>query len=122
MHCQHHLFVSIVAVLTTYALVPLIRLPILLRGAGFAPVCRTQHFVAAAGNLMHPHNVHDVQADAGADPGDTATPGHQVKSVSAIDRVHTTVVDWHDSDADHEKNECHGNAICHVGPGGLRIT
>lgn len=71
---------------------------------------------------MHPHDVHDVQADTGADPGYTATPGHQVEGFSAIDRVHTTVVDWHDSDADHEKNDCHGNAICHVGPGGLGVT
>lgn len=107
---------------TTDTLVPLIRLSILLRCAGFAPVCRTQHLVAAAGNLMHPHNVHDVQADTGADPSHAASPGHKVEGLSAIDCIHTTVVDWHDGDADHEKDYCHSNAICHVGPGGLGIT
>lgn len=55
---------------------PLIRLSILLRCAGFFLACRMQHFVAATGNFMHPHYVHDVQADTGADPGYTATPGH----------------------------------------------
>lgn len=100
----------------------LIRLPILLRWASFTLACRAQHFVAAAGNLMHPHNVHDVQADTGADPGYTATPGHQVEGLSAVDCIHATVVDWHDSDADHEKDYCHGNPVCHVGPGGLGIT
>lgn len=71
---------------------------------------------------MHPHYVHNVQADAGADPGYTTTPWHQVEGLSAIDRIHATVVDWHDTDADEEKHHCHGNAICHVGPGGLGIT
>ncbi len=71
---------------------------------------------------MHPHNVHDVQADTGADPGYTATPGHQVEGFSAVDRVHTTVVNWHDGNADHEKDYCHGNAIRHVWLGGLGIT
>lgn len=71
---------------------------------------------------MHPHDVHDVQADTGADPGYTATPGHLVEGLSAIDCVHADVVDWHDGDADHEKDYCHGNAIRHVGPGGLGIT
>lgn len=71
---------------------------------------------------MHPHNVHDVQADTGADPGYTATPGHKVEGLGAVDRIHTTVVDWHDGDSDHEKDYCHGNAICHVGPRGLGIT
>lgn len=113
-------FVCIVAFLTTDASVPLIRLPILVRCPGIA--CRAQHLVAATSNLMHPHNVHDVQADTGADPGYTPTPGHQIEGLSAIDCIHTTVVDWHDSDADHEKDYCHGNTICYVGPGGLWIT
>ena len=70
---------------------------------------------------MHPHNVHNVQADAGADPGYSATPGHQVKGLRAVDSAHAAVVDWHDSDADHEKHRCHGDAVCHVGPGGLGV-
>lgn len=108
--------------LPTDTLVPLIRFPVLLRCAGFAPACWAQHLVAAAGNLMHPHNVHDVQADTGADPGYTATPGHQVEGLSAVDCTHTTVVDGHDGDADHEKDYCHCNAIRHVWPRGLGIT
>lgn len=108
--------------LTTDTLVPLIRLSILLRCAGFALACRAQHPVAAAGDLMHPHNVHDVQADTGADPGYTTTPGHQVVGLGAVDHIHTTVVDRHDGDADHEKDYCHGDAIRHVGPRGLGIT
>lgn len=70
---------------------------------------------------MHPHNVHDVQADAGADPGYSAAPGHQVKGFRAVDRVHATVVDRHDSDADHEKHRCHGDAVRHIGPRGLGV-
>lgn len=53
---------------------------------------------------MHPHNVHDVQADAGADPSYAAAPRHEVKGLRAIDCAHATVVDRHDSDADHEKD------------------
>lgn len=100
----------------------LIRLAILLRLSGVALACWTQNFVAAARDLVHPHNVHDVQADAGADPGYTATPRHQVEGFRAIDGIHASVVDWHDSDADHEKHCCHGDAICHIGPRGLGIT
>lgn len=109
--------------LATDTLVALICLPILLRWcAAFAPVSRAQHLVAAAADLMHPHDVHDVQADTGADPSHAATPGHKVEGLSAIDCIHTTVIDWHDGDADHEKDYCHGNAICHVGPRRLGIT
>lgn len=103
-------------------LIPLIRFPILLRCAGFAPVSRAQHLVAAAGDLMHPHNVHDVQTDTGADPSYAAAPRHEVEGLSAIDCIHTTIVERHDGNADHEKDYCHGNAICHVGPRGLGIT
>lgn len=70
---------------------------------------------------MHPHNVHDVQADAGADPGYSAAPGHQVKGFRAVDSVHATVVDWHDGDADHKKDRRHGDAIGHIGPRGLGV-
>lgn len=71
---------------------------------------------------MHPHNVHDVQADAGADPGHAAPPGHKVEGLGAIHHVHTDVVDRHDGDADKEKDCCHDNTVRHVGPGGFRIT
>lgn len=108
--------------LTTNTPVPLIHLAVLLWRASFAAARRTQHFVAATSDLMHPHDVHDVQADTGADPGYTATPGHQVEGFGAIDRIHTAVVDRHDSDANHEKDHCHGNAVRHVGSRGLRIT
>lgn len=100
----------------------LIHLPVLLRSAGFPPPCRAQHLVAASGDLVHPHDVHDVQADAGADPGDAASPGHQVEGVGAVDWVHTTVVHWHDGDADKEKDHCHGDTIHHVGPGRFGVT
>lgn len=71
---------------------------------------------------MHPHNVHDVQADTGADPGYTASPGYQVEGLGPVDGVHATIVDGHDRDTDHEKNHCHGDPIHHVGSGGLGIT
>lgn len=108
--------------LATVTLSPLIRLPVLLRCASFAPACWAQHLVATAGNLVHPHDVHYVQAYTGADPGYTASPGHQVVGLGAVNRVHAAVVDWHDGDADHEKDYCHGDAVCHVGPRGLGIT
>ena len=113
------IFVHIVA---TDFLVPLICLPILLRRAGFPPVSRAQHPVAATGDLLHPHDVHDIQADAGADPSYAAPPRHKVEGLRAIDCVHATVVDGHDGDAYHEKHDCHDNAICHVGPRGLGVT
>lgn len=99
----------------------LIRFAVLLRLPGFALARRTQHFVAAARDLVHPHHVHDVQADAGADPGDSATPGHQVKGFRAVDGVHAAVVDRHDSDADHEKHRRHGDAVRHIWPRGLGV-
>lgn len=71
---------------------------------------------------MHPHDVHDVQTDTGADPGHAAPPGHQVEGLGAIHRVHAAVVDRHDGDADHEKDNCHGDAVCHIGPGRLGIS
>lgn len=81
-----------------------------------------QHFVAAAGNLVHPHDVHDVQADTGADPGYAAAPGHQVEGLGAIDCIHAAVVDRHDGDADQEKDYGHGDAVRHVGPRGLGVS
>lgn len=100
----------------------LIRFAVLLRLPGVALPRRTQNSVAAARDLVHPHNVHDVQADAGADPGYPATPRHQVEGFRAVDRIHATVVDRHDSDADHEKHHRHGDAVRHVGPRGLGVT
>lgn len=99
----------------------LIRFAVLLRLRCFAAAGGTQNFVAAARDLVHPHHVHDVQADAGADPGDAAPPGHQVKGFRAVDGEHATVVDRHDSDADQEKHRCHGDAVRHIGPRGLGV-
>lgn len=71
---------------------------------------------------MHPHDVHDVQADAGADPGHAAAPGHQVVGLGAVDRVHAAVVNWHDGDTDQEEDHRHGDAVGHVGPRGLWVA
>lgn len=101
---------------------PSICFPILLRCCSFAPACRSQHSVATPCNLMHPHDVHDVQTDTGADPGHAASPGYQVEGLGAVDCIHTTVVHWHDSDADHKKDCCHGDAVCHIGPGWLGVS
>lgn len=85
-------------------LVPLIHLPILVRRSNFALACCSQHLVAATCYFMHPHNVHDVQADTGADPGYPASPGQQVKGLGAIDSIHATVVDWHYGNTDHKED------------------
>lgn len=101
---------------------PLLRLAVFLRCDGLGVARRVQHSVAAAGDLVHPHDVHDVQADAGADPSHAATPGHQVVGLGAVDRVHAAVVDRHDGDADQEEDHRHGDAVGHVGPRGLWVA
>lgn len=100
----------------------LLRLAVFLRCHGLGAARRVQHSVAAAGDLVHPHDVHDVQADAGADPGHAAAPGHQVVGLGAVDSVHAAVVDRHDGDADQEEDHRHGDTVGHVGPRGLWVA
>lgn len=75
-----------------------------------------QHPVAPAGDLVHPHDVHEVQADAGADPGGAAAPGNPVESLRAVDGAHAAVVHGHDGNAHQEEDPRHGHAVDHVGP------
>lgn len=81
-----------------------------------------QNLIAAAGNLMHPHDVHDVQTDAGKDPSAAATERHPIEGLRAVDGVHTAVVNRHDCDAHHEKHSRHEHAVGNVESGGFRVT
>lgn len=81
-----------------------------------------QNLIAAARDLMHPHDVHDVQTDAGKDPGTAATERHAIECLCAIYRVHTAVVNRHDCDAHHEKHSRHQHTVGNVEPGGFRVT
>lgn len=100
----------------------LIRFPIFLQGLHFAFLCWAEHLVAAPRYFVHPHDVHNVQADTGADPGHTPAPRHQVEGRSAVHGVHPAVVHRDDSNADHEKHHSHSNTIRHVGSRGLGIS
>lgn len=81
-----------------------------------------QDFEAAASNFMHPHDVHDVQTDAGEDPSAAATEGDVVEGIGAVHGAHPAVVYWHNGDPDHEKHECHQYPISHVGLGDFGVT
>lgn len=71
---------------------------------------------------MHPHDIHDVQTDAGKDPGTAATEWHPIEGLRAVYRVHTAIVNRHDCDAHHEKHKCHEHAVGDVESGGFRVT
>lgn len=81
-----------------------------------------QHFITSPGDLVHPHEVHDIQAYAGADPGTAATQGDPVEGVGAIDRVHAAVVERHDADPHQEEHHRHHHPVRHVGLGGFGVT
>lgn len=85
-------------------------------------MARAQHLVTATRNLVHPHDVHDVQTEAGEDPGPTATKWDAVEGLGAVDGIHAAVVEWHDGDPHQEEDGCHQHPIGDVGPGGFRVT
>lgn len=71
---------------------------------------------------MHPHDVHDVQADAGEDPSASAAEGDLVEGLRAVHRAHSAVVYRHDGDPHQEKYDCHQYPVSHVGLGGFGVT
>lgn len=86
------------------------------------PSGRAHDLVAAAGDLMHPHDVHDIQRDAGDDPGSAAFRRDAVKGFGAVHRPHAAVVEGHDGDANQEEDQGHCHPVSDVGLGGLGVT
>lgn len=81
-----------------------------------------QDLIATASNLMHPHDVHDVQTDAGKDPCAAAAERHPIEGLRAVYSVHTAVVNRHDRDSHHEEHDRHEHAVGNVESGGFRVT
>lgn len=81
-----------------------------------------QDFIAAAKDFMHPHDVHDVQADAREYPSAPAAKRDPVEGFGAIHGAHPAVVNGHDGDAHQEKHRRHQHTVSHVGPGGFGVT
>lgn len=95
--------------------------PILL-DLGFGLPTGAQDFDAATSDFMHPHDVHDVQTDAGEDPSAAATEGDFVEGIGAVHGAHPAVVYWHNGDPDQEKHDRHQYPISHVGLGDFGVT
>lgn len=81
-----------------------------------------QDSVAAASDLVHPHDVHDVQTDAAEDPGTAAAERDAVVGVCAIDGVHAGVINRHDGDPYHEKDQRHQHTVGNVELGGFGVA
>lgn len=71
---------------------------------------------------MHPHDIHDVQADAGEDPSAAAAEGDPVEGLRAVHGAHSGVVYWHDSDPHQEKHSRHQYPVSHVRLGNFGVT
>lgn len=78
------------------------------------PAAGAHHdLVAAAGDLVHPDGVEDVQGDAGCDPGHLSTDAQALEGLRTEGGKHTGPVGRHDEDAHHEEDHCHGHAVGH---------
>lgn len=100
---------------------PSVGFPVLL-ALGLGLPAGAQDFVASARDFVHPHDVHDVQADAGEDPGAAPAEGDLVEGFRPVHGAHPAVVDRHDGDPHQEKHEGHQYPVGHVGLGRFGVT
>lgn len=81
-----------------------------------------QDLQAAPEDPVHPHEVHDVQTDAGDDPGTSGSRWESVERLGTNHATHLTVIQRDDHDPDQEERECHGYSVNQAWSGDLVVT